>query len=139
VGDAQSSVITLAAKSVDGGRQIMTVDAGTLSCSGPRVNVYTMTPGCAAIFELLIAAHNHHVDEVAGWKIKGMIARPQNGNNARMVGDLHIRNWGDITAASWLVEVSADTGSQSLEVAVSGEVEKTIGWIARLTTAELAF
>ncbi|MGW4215375.1 hypothetical protein ACWEIJ_45905 [Lentzea sp. NPDC004789] len=117
----------------------MTVDTRVVSCSGTRVNVYTMMPGAAAMFELLIAAHNHDSDEAAGWKVKGMILRPKDRGDVRIVGDLLVQSWADVNSASWLVEVSADAVSQSLQVAVSGEETKVIGWVARLTTAELTF
>jgi hypothetical protein len=138
-GDAQSSVMTLMAYTTDATVCTMTVDGRTFVYSGPETTIYTMPPGTATMFELLIAAHNPMADEAAGWKIKGMIARPQEFDDVYLVGDLMVDNWRDTNAAIWSVVVTADTTNQCLKVAVTGEESKTIGWIARLTTAELAF
>lgn len=138
-GDAQSSVMTLMAYTSDATVCTMTVDGRTCVYSGTDTTVYTMAPGTATMFELLIAAHNHTADAAAGWKIKGLIARPQDPGDVRLVGDLNVDHWRDATAATWSVAVTADTTNQCLKVAVTGQESKPIGWIARLTAAELAF
>jgi hypothetical protein len=139
-GDAQSSVMTLAAITTDDTSCIMTVDGGVPSC-GDRINVFTLEPGATATFALLIAARAHDADEVMGWHIRGLITRPMTSGDARIVGIPTFEGWQDTagTTAAWQVDLDADTADHYLKIAVTGEIGKTIGWIARLTTAELIY
>jgi hypothetical protein len=138
-GDAQSSVFTLMGSTVDATPVILTANAAAAVYSAASTNVWTMALGTAVTFQLLIAAHNHTADEVAGWTVSGVIARPQTSGNARLVGSLVTQTWADTNASTWAVTVTADTTNNFLSVAVTGQAAKTIGWIARLTTAELAY
>ena len=103
-----------------------------------------MAVGCATTFKLLICAHNHTADESAGWEITGLVSRPQTSGNVKLIGtptgNTGPPTWGDTAPlSSWTAVVSADTSNQYLKVTVTGEAAKTITWIARMTTAELAY
>lgn len=139
-GDAQSSVMTLAAITTDDASCIMTVDGSNPTCVD-RINVFTLEPGATATFALLIAARAHDADEVMGWHIRGLITRPMTSGDAHIVGIPSFECWQDVaeTTVAWKVDLDADTANQYLKVAVTGEMGKTIGWIARLTTAELIY
>jgi hypothetical protein len=115
------------------------VDGRSTVYSGEGATVYTVDAGATAIFALLVAAHNHDSHEVAGWSIKGMIARAPSSGNARLIGEVKQERWGDEAAAGWSITVDADTTNHCLKVSAVGEDGKNIGWIGRLTTAELAF
>jgi len=139
-GDAQSSVMTLAAITTDGTSRIMTADGGNPTCVD-RINVFTLEPGATAMFALLIAARTRDADEVMGWHIKGLITRPMTSGDVHIVGLPSLESWQGTagTTHAWQVDIDADKAGQYLRIAVTGELGKTIGWIARLTTAELIY
>lgn len=137
-GDAQSSVMTLMAYTDGSTPRPMTADGRNLVYAGEGTSVFTMAAGATAMFELLVAAHSRGSEVAAGWKIKGMIARAAPSGNARLVGVCSLERWADSSAETWSVSIEADVVNQCLKVMVTGEDGREIGWICRLTTAELA-
>jgi hypothetical protein len=55
--------MTLVAYTTDATACTMTVDGRIFVYSGPETTIYTMAPGAAAMFELLIAAHDPTANE----------------------------------------------------------------------------
>jgi hypothetical protein len=134
---SQSSVMTLIARTSDRAVSLMTVDGKSPVYSGPDTNVYSVTAGTAATFELLVAAYDVIADAAAGWRVIGMVARGHHSSAIRFPGDLIVEQWSDPRASAGSVSVNGDEVNRCLLVSVTGAESAPIGWSARLTTVEL--
>ena len=79
------------------------------------------------------------VGDSATWEVQGAIKR-DGANNTVLIGvptGTGTPLFSDAAAATWSIAVTADDTNESLKVNVTGEVSKTIHWLAAVYTAEV--
>lgn len=86
-------------------------------------------------FDILIAARSSE-GESAGYHVRGVIKNY--GGTTSLVGTPSVMPLGE-DDSSWDVNVDADDTNDALVISVTGQVGKTIRWVATVRTAEVAF
>lgn len=86
---------------------------------------------------LVIARRNGVASETAAWKIQGLIVK--DSTTVSFVGTPTLTQIGASTgAASWTLNVTADTATNCLLIQGTGEAGKTIRWAANINLIRLA-
>ena len=139
-GDAQICSMPFRIQTTNATATLLTAGGGALALTGTATNVLTIPASRVYKFRIEVAARRTDVaGEAAGWTFEGVVARDAAGN-ARMVGALEGKSWGDAGAAAWDVTPSintADATNNYLALTVTGEVGKTIRWVANVDWVEV--
>jgi hypothetical protein len=132
-GDAQAGTMILRRQTTDATATLLA------STGGPpgATNQMILPNDCTLVFSILVTARRADADnESAGYKFEGVIDRQQFASTTAFVGTPTKTVLGEDTAA-WDVNVSADTTNGGLAITVTGEVGKTIYWVARAEFVEV--
>lgn len=139
-GDAQVSMLVLRKQTADAVASLLTVDTAAAGFLTDQTNVLTLTANRVHKFRCDVAARRSDVTgEAAGWEFSGLIARDATGS-AYFVGNVEGRAWGTVAAAAWDVTLSINTTDATnnyLAITATGQVGKTIRWVANLETVEV--
>lgn len=106
-----------------------------------RTTAWTIELNRAYKFRLdAVARRTDVAGEAAGWEFSGVIARDATGD-PYFVGYIEGRGWGTTGAAAWDVSLSIDATTDPanpfLAIVATGEVGKTIRWVASLDVVEV--
>ncbi len=129
VGDAQFSQFVL---------RIATLDAAIteLFLDG-IIHRLVLPDNTTLVFDIYIAARRTDVDdESAGYLVQGVIDRNTGVATTALVGAITKTVIAEDTVA-WDVDVNADTTNGSLRIQVTGEVGKTIYWVASVKITQV--
>lgn len=132
-GICQAGLLNLIAITTNATPTIATSDSNAASSSNqiilPNDSTYS--------FSILVVARRTDVDnESAGYKFEGVIDRNATAASTAIVGTVSKTILAEDTTA-WDVNVSADTTNGGLAITVTGEVGKTIRWVATAWTSEV--
>lgn len=141
-GDAQMQNLVARRATTDATPAILYFDgASAAALTGTGANVLAIQADRAFQFTVKVVARRSDVSgDTAAWEFKGLIARGPSGS-AALVGTVIGSSWGAAGAAAWDVSLSVDTTNATnnyLAITVTGEASKTIRWVARIETVEVA-
>ena len=127
-GDAQASVLVARNETSD-------ATATELFLDGASERLILASDQTWAFSGLLVARRTDANNESAGWKFDGVI--DNFGGAVALVGTPAITSIGDDSGGTWLFSISADDTNDALKLTVTGEVSKTIRWVAKIDLAEV--
>lgn len=141
VGDAQSASMVLCNVTADGTPTLLTSSGNAVvGLVGSTANVLTLLASRSFKVKIDVVARRTDVaGEAAGWSFEGVIARDATGN-ARFVGSLDGKAWGDASASTWDLTPSINTTDATnnyLALTATGQAAKTIRWVASLNWVEV--
>jgi hypothetical protein len=88
-------------------------------------------------FDISVVARRTDADnESAGYRFSGVIDRNTNAASTALVGTVTATTDAEDNVG-WDAAVTADTGTGALVITVTGEVSKTIRWVAFVRTVEV--
>lgn len=128
-GDAQVSQMEMHRATTDA----TTVTMGVVGSSSS----YQLQPNQSATFESNIVARVVGGTDTAAWKISGCYRRGATGTPTAVGTPVVTPIGADTGAATWAVAVSADSAG-GINIRVTGEAAKTIRWVQRFETVEVA-
>lgn len=139
-GDAQASHIILKQTTTDATAGILMAFGSTAYFAAPDTNVWTLLANRAHKVRIEAIARRTDVEgEVAGFTWEGVVARGTTA--ARIVGTGVTTKWGDAPATdAWALGVAinaTDAANPYLEITGTGEIGKTIRWVASLHVTEV--
>jgi hypothetical protein len=123
-------------------RRVTTTDGTPTELTGvDRITIRTTT---TVLFEIFLTARQTGgiagtVGDSAMWLITGAIKRDSLGNTALLgvpTGTGTPSAFNDAGAATWDVTVTADNTNEALAITVTGETDKDISWVARVSGPE---
>lgn len=124
-GDAQTSQMILVGT---------TTNATPLTLTSPtRI---TLADSTTIVFEILVVGRRSAVNESAGYHFRGLIDRNSGAASTRIVG-LVAKTIVAEDQMLWDANVSADTTNGAIQIQVTGEASKTIGWVAYARLVEI--
>jgi hypothetical protein len=131
-GDAQLVELLVRKNTNDGTAQELC--AGT---SASNANTLIVEIDTTVSFDILVTARNAATNgESAGWTIRGVIAN--DGGTVAFVGTPVVTSIGaNAGASTWLIAVNADNTNKRLAVNATGQVGKSIGWVAHIRSTQL--
>lgn len=89
-------------------------------------------------FEIhLVARRTDAANETSAYEIKGAIDRQVGVATTAIVGTVSYNVTADDSSGVWTILVDADTTNGALRIQVTGEVAKTIRWVAFIRTVEV--
>ena len=97
---------------------------------------FTINPESAVNFVIRITARDNVANEVASYKIEGLIKRDGAGNTVLVWSNKTVQYEDD---ASWDVAVTADDTNEALIITVTGDATNPVRWAARIDETECQF
>ena len=138
-GDAQFSRMVLRRQTTDATPTVLHADGGAGSAS-TRVALPAESAYCFDVY--VIATQTGGVagtaSDSAWWHFRGGIKR-DNSNNTTLIGTNISETGADAGASTWAVTVTADDTNEALQIEVTGEVDKTIRWVATVQYSRVAY
>lgn len=104
-------------------------------------NTFVLADHSAVLLRLQITAFQSGgiagtVGDSAGWNLTALLSRGASSGTVVIVGSPSVAQaYANAGAASWAVALAAETVLGGLDVAVTGEADKTIEWTARILSA----
>lgn len=138
-GDCQVNHWVLRRTSTDDTPLLLTSDGNTQGnpSGNNNHNIMFVQLNTTYAFDILVVARRTDAaNEGAAWKISGLVHRFS--GNPTIVGTPTVTVLGDTSAGVWQVQALAHSSSQSIAVAVTGEIGKTIRWAAYATLIKIA-
>lgn len=124
-GDAQTSEMVLVGT---------TTNATPLTLTSPtRI---TLNDSTTIVFEILVVGRRSAVNESAGYHFRGVIDRNSGAASTRIVGIVSKTTIAE-DQMLWDANVSADSTNGAIQIQVTGEASKTIGWVAYARLVEI--
>jgi hypothetical protein len=122
-------------------RETTDATTSTLTTNGTSVSaaseIVTLPDTATYAFDILVTARRTDAaDESAGYRLVGVIDRQSGAATTALVGTVTKTVIAEDTAA-WDVDVIVDTTYGGFSVNVTGEVGKTIRWVAVINTVEV--
>lgn len=127
LGDAQSTVLVGRCGTTSGTAQNIRLDGSIV-----KIVIPDQTTWCFVAY--VVARRTDADDESAAYKIEGCMDRNTGSASAGLVGTPTVTVIAEDTSA-WDVAVSESSGA--LEIACTGEADKDINWVARVTLVEV--
>jgi len=131
-GDSQAGYLVMRKTTTDG-------SASELVCSDTTSKL-VIPEGMALAYELDLLAHaisGSNAGKTMWLRYHGVIRRASGGNVALKASAVEtIMSNSDSMASTWTVAVTADTGTQTLKLGVTGEASNTINWVAKVKLLE---
>jgi hypothetical protein len=138
-GDAQFSRMILRRQTTDATPLVLTAD-GTAGGADDFIALPAESAYCFDVY--VIATQTGGVagtaSDSAWWHFRGGIRR-DNANNTTLIGSNTEETSADAGAAAWVVTVTADDTNEALQIEVTGEVDKTIRWVATVQYVRVAY
>jgi hypothetical protein len=133
VGDAQLIEMVMRRQTADA----TTLELSASGSSADNTNTLAVPTDTAISFDILVTARNTTTNgESAGWTIRGVITN--DAGTVSFAGSPTVTSIGsNAGAATWVVAVNADNTNDRLNVRVTGEVGKTIKWLAHVRATHL--
>lgn len=135
----QASHYTLATQTTNDTPKEMSIDSGNPSVD----NRLFIRPNSSYAFRIELSARQTagtvgSIGDSASWSIRGLIKR-DGDNNTVLVGVSGDGTplFSDSNASAWSVTVTADDVNEALKVEVTGELNKTIRWLAYIYDSEV--
>jgi hypothetical protein len=130
-GKAQQSTFLMVRDTDDGGTYSLYIDF-------PATTYYAeMRDNTTWLFEIHLVARRMDSSENAAFIRRGVIKRDANAASTAIVGSVQDSFTENIPA--WVVAVSASTPAGGLQINVTGEVAKTIRWVAAVHVTEASY
>jgi len=123
-GGDQSGVIICAGQTTDASKT-------EIFCSGDSGARFTVSADTAYSISWLCFAMTSGGTDIGDWTNNATIAYRQGSGNITLTAPLAANNPVDGVGASyaaWALDISADTGNQSVKIEVTGAASKTINW-----------
>lgn len=140
-GDAQAGGMVLRRESTDATAGVLTAANAAVALTGASTNVLTIPVSRAYMLRIDAVARRTDVQgEMAGFIWEGLVGRDSTGS-ARIIGTPTTDKWNDVSAALWALGVSIDTTDATnnyVKVTATGELTKTIRWVAKMEWVEVA-
>jgi hypothetical protein len=113
--------------------------ASNTSAAGTS-NQVTLPNNSAYTFQGTCIANVTGGGTTSGWKFEGVIKRGANAASTALVGAVTpIVIAQDVAAATWVLDITADTTNGGIAVTVTGAAATTIRWVAKIDTTEVTF
>ena len=97
---------------------------------------FTINPESAVNFVIRIVARDNVANEVASYKVEGLIKRDGAGNTVLVWSNKTVQYEDD---ATWDVSVTADDTNEALKIEVTGDGTNPVRWAARIDEIENQF
>ena len=97
---------------------------------------FTINPESVVSFVIRITARDNVANEVASYKIEGLIKRDGAGNTVLVWSNKTVQYEDD---ASWDVAVTADDTNEALIITVTGDATNPVRWAGRIDEVETQF
>lgn len=134
LGTAQTGTYVLRRQTTDATTSYLNADdSGTLTAA----RIVALPDNATYTFDVLVTARRTDAaNESAGYRLSGVIDRQSGAGTTALVGTVTKVVLGEDTAA-WDADIFVDTTNGGFTVQVTGEVGKTIRWVAAINTAEV--
>jgi hypothetical protein len=140
-GDCQFQKLILSRQTTDGSLNVLTFANNTPgSTSNTRfiISANTQYTFTINIIATQSAGTSGTVGDSAWWTINGAIKR-DGSNNTTLVGVNSVLTDYDAGAASWIVNIVANDTIECLDIEVTGEIDKTIRWVATIDATKVGY
>jgi hypothetical protein len=132
-GDAQTSTFMLSRQTTSNTPLDLTLDGGVPSGTN-RLSLFDKTSYHMRID--ILTRRQDADDETAAWEVSLTVDRNTGAASTALAGVPFVHTVHK-DQASWLVNITADVINGALKVSVTGESDKTINWVARVTMTEI--
>lgn len=134
LGDAQIGDMVLRRQTTDATVTTLTSNNSAVSSS----NIPILPNNSAYTVVIHLTARQNTTGDAKSWKIESLYRRGANAAATVQVAETVTVIGGDAGAAAWTVATAADTTNGGISVNVTGEAAKTIRWVAKVSTVEVA-
>lgn len=134
-GDAQERQAVVRRSTTNATPAVMTADG---SAPGTDDQIVLPNSSCFMVRGDIVARENATGD-CKSWEIRATIKRGANAASTAIVGTAVVTVAdADAGAAAWTIAVTADTTNGALAITATGEASKSIKWVGRLRSVEVA-
>lgn len=140
-GDCQYQKLILSRQTTDGSTNVMTFGNGTPGSTSSSRFIISANTNYTFIINIIAtqtSGSSGTIGDSAWWTINGAIKR-DGSNNTTIIGTNSILTDSDAGAAGWVVNVIANDSIECLDIEITGEVNKTIRWVATIGATKVGY